>query len=119
MLAALGFDTDEIPARRGPITLAELEYDEIDNYWHFRFRWDDIEIPVATKDLPAEIWRAISDDASPGETNTMIFGRSASSNWGGETPMIEILVELRDELAEFTQKMERLQALIAPLLPTK
>lgn len=119
LLEHLHFDVDEIPARRGHITLAELEYDEVDRYWRFRFRWNDIAIPVPTAELPAELWAAIKESASSGETNTMIFGVSEPSKWTDETPMVEILLGLRDELVEFTQEMERLTALVAPYCEQK
>lgn len=105
MLQRLGFDVRQLPARRGLITLAELEYDEVDAYWHFQFRWDDIEIPVPTSAIPEAQWRQIEKYASAGEERTLLFGYSPSSNWDAGSSVAEIEAGLTIELWRFTEEM--------------
>jgi hypothetical protein len=106
LLEHLQFDITVIPARRGPVTLAEFEFDELEKYWGFRFRYDDIVIPVPTKELPAKLWDAIRDNASPGDDDTVVYGLSKRSGWEDKTPVAEIAVGLLDDLNAFVADMQ-------------
>lgn len=109
MLQSIGFDCSVTPPKRDDmITLAELEYDEIDQYWHFRFRWPDITLNVAPSEIPPEIWRIIGFDASAGDTDTMIYGISKSINYSEDSTVEEISEGLREEIERFTEYMQGL-----------
>lgn len=115
MFHDLGFDTTVTPARNGKVTLAELEYDEIDNYWHFRFRWDDISVPYPPDLLSEDFLAQIDPYAGIGKDGIEIFGGSESSNWHENTPAHEIRAGLQVNLDDFREEMKRIEGLVAGL----
>jgi hypothetical protein len=114
MLTRLRFDTSRLPITAGPVSLAELEYDEIEKYWHFKFRWRDIKLSVTPKALPVEIWQAINEHASAGHDDVMVFGLSQSMDWDDWTPTDEIETGLRQEIEAFTAHMLEIERLVEP-----
>lgn len=114
LFTSLGFDIQETPARRDSITLAEMEYDQIDQYWRFVFRWDDMRINVPAKALPDDVWAAIRPHASPGNDGVMIFITSPAVWWTADSDWREIETGLRDEIRKLTIEAERIAKLVAP-----
>lgn len=114
LLTALGFDLHQTPARRDSITLAELEYYQIGQYWRFVFRWEDMQINVPPQSLPDDVWRAIEPHASAGNEDVMIYIISPGTWWTEDSDWREIETGLRDNLRSLTVEAERIAKLLAP-----
>ncbi len=114
MLQNIGFDCTVTPARRGPITLAEFSYDEIEKGYWFRFRWDDITLGVAPSALPKDVWDAIKEDASAGNSDTFIFGLSRDVGYTEDSTPAEIASGIMEEIERFTARMEARSRLVTP-----
>ena len=114
LLTAIGFDFQQSPAVRDSIALAELEYDQIDRYWRFAFRWDDMRIGHPPEALPPDVWREIEPHASPGKEDVMIYIFSSQSKWSEDSDWREIEDGLRDEIRRLTMEAERIAKLLAP-----
>jgi hypothetical protein len=112
LLASLGFDCNQTPARFGRITLAELEYDEIDSRWHFRFRYDDIRLKMPMHELPKKAQDIIDRYASPGETDTMIYGHSYPINCAEGCTVMDICNVLHQEISSFQLKMIKIENMV-------
>ena len=114
LLRALGFNFQQTPATRDSITLAELEYDQIDRYWRFVFRWEDMQINRSPETLPPDVWRDIEPHASPGTKDVMIYIVSPQSKWSEDSYWREIEAGLRGDFRKLTAEAERIARLIAP-----
>jgi len=114
LLTALGFDIQQTPATRDSITLAELEYDQIDQYWRFVFRWEDMQINVPPQSLPDDVWQAVEPHASAGYNDVMIYIVSPGTWWTEESDWREIETGLHDEIRKLTAEALRIAKLLAP-----
>jgi len=114
LLQALGFNYQVTPARRDSITLLNIEYDSIDEYWRVRFGWEDMEVPGRAVDLPTDVLEVVARYAHHGTDSIMIFIWGNYVRFREDDDWLAIEAACREELRRLTIEAETIAKAIAP-----